>query len=433
MPGLSLVRGLAMAVVFSGLAWPASGQDDDQERGAGYDAIIDSIDLLVDNYAARLARKYDLTDEQNAYTKTLLRERSYEFLDRHEPELRRLVNRLFEVRTGGEMTPEELVEWGQRALPVYEEAKRLVIDGNNDWREILTPAQTKVHDEDLKLMYQSFETTEEQLGQIVAGEMTVEQFRSPQRSQRRPARTRPNRPPPSRREPPAAGEPPLPDEPPPPPPPEGPTRLSPLEGSGKAEPRAPKQPGAKTPSRVTRHEPPGRSPRQVTQPRTGPLEGESELQTSRRRESRRAEVPAKAASAKSEGAWEKYVREFIEKYELNDEQAQKAHAVLEDCESQRDRYLRGHTEQIEQLDKQIEELKKSKDKNKAKSLSALTERRTKLMEPIDQIFEQRLKPRLERLPTRAQIRAAEAASKRSATKKPSKRTEKEDSAGEEGD
>jgi hypothetical protein len=428
MPGSSFLRGLALAVVLSGLAWPASAQSDDDERGAGYDAIIDSIDLLVDNYATRLARKYDLTEEQNAYTKSLLRERSYEFLDKHEPELRSLVNRLFEVRMGGEMTPEELVEWGQRTRPVYEEAKRLVVDGNNEWREILTPEQKKIHDEDLKLMYQSFETTEEQLTQIASGEMTVEQFRSPQRSHRRPTRPRPNRPPPSRREPPALEEPPPPDEPPPPPPGE-PTRLSPVERSRTAEPRSPKPGDRATPSRVTRHEPAGKPPgRQLTRPET------AEPGAPERRESRRAEVPGKAGRTEPEGAWEKYVREFIERYKLNDEQAQKAHTVLEDCASQRDRYLRGNKEQIEQVEKQIEELKKSKNKNKAKSLAALTERRNKLTAPIDQIFEQRLKPRLERLPTRAQRRAAEAATRKPATKKPPKaEEEKKDSRGRKDD
>ena len=153
-----------------------------------------------------------------------------------------------------------------------------------------------------------------------------------------------------------------------------------------------------------------------------------------RRASRRAEVPAKAGRTEPEGAWEKYVREFIERYKLNDEQTQKAHAVLEDCVSQRDRYLRGNKEQIEQLDQQIAELKKSKNKDKAKSLAALTERRNKLTAPIDQIFEERLKPRLERLPTRAQRRAAEAATRKPATKKPSKtKEEKNDSRGRKDD
>jgi hypothetical protein len=420
MPGSSLLRVWALGVIFSGLAWPALAQSDDQERGAGYNAIIDNIDLLVDNYTRFLVRKYDLTEEQNAYTKSLLRERSYEFLDQHEDELRALVDQMFDVRTGGEMTPQELIEWGQRVKPIYEEAKRLVIEGNNEWRDILTEEQKKIHDDDLKLMYQSFETTEDQLKRIVSGEMTVEEFRSPQ-APHRASRPRPPRHPASRREPPLAQE--------PPPPPDEPTRLGPSASDVKAEPRAPVEPTSQSKARVVQPKGAREPPSRAVQPRTERGKDESERSTSTPHEPRPERGPAKATGEVPEGAWEKYVREFIEKYKLNDEQAQKANTVLEDCKSQRDRYLRGRQEQIEQLDKQIEELKNSKDKNKATHLAKLTDTRKKLMEPIDQIFEQQLKPRLERLPTRAQRRAAEAAAKKTRTKKPSKGSEKKDSTG----
>ena len=194
MPGSLLCRVLALGAVFCFLAGPAPAQTDEREHTTGYNAIIDNMDLLVDNYAKFLARKYDLTEEQDEYTKFLLRERAFQFLDSHEGNLRELVDRLFDARTGGEMAPEQLIAWGRQAGPIYDEAKKLIIAGNDEWREILTPEQQEIHDEDLKLMYQSFETTEEQLGRIVSGEMTVEEFRSPQRG-RRSARSRTHEPP----------------------------------------------------------------------------------------------------------------------------------------------------------------------------------------------------------------------------------------------
>ncbi|MBU0639344.1 MAG: hypothetical protein KKB50_10810, partial [Planctomycetes bacterium] len=145
MPGSLLFRVLALGAVFGVLAWPARAQTDEQEHSTGYNAIIDNIDLLVDNYARFLVRKYDLTEEQDEYTKFLLRERAYQFLDGHEGSLRELVDRLFDVRTGGEITPEELIEWGRQARPIYDEAKKLIIAGNEEWREILTPEQQKTH------------------------------------------------------------------------------------------------------------------------------------------------------------------------------------------------------------------------------------------------------------------------------------------------
>lgn len=166
----------------------ARAQSDNPQRTAGYSAILDNLDLLVDNYAGFLARKYDLTPEQDEYTRHLLRERADEFFSKHQENLRGLIDRLFDVRSGGQMTQQELIEWGREVQPIYDDAKQVIIEGNNEWREILTDDQKKIHDEDLRMMYESFDSTEEKLGRILSGEMTVDEFRSPQRS--RPSSTR---------------------------------------------------------------------------------------------------------------------------------------------------------------------------------------------------------------------------------------------------
>jgi len=402
MPGCVRVRYFVLGLASCALAAAAFAQSDDRDRSVGYSAIIDNIDLLIDRYADVLARKYDLTEEQDEYTKILLRERSYEFFDQHEDQLRDLVDRLFEVRTGGEMSPDELLRWGQRAQPIYEAAKQIIIDGNNDWREILTSEQKKTHDEDLKLMYQSFETTEDQLSRIISGEMTVEEFRSPQRSRRRSSRPTPA------------------DEAAVAPEPESDrAQPSPQSTARKLPPGEPRpEPAAgQSNTRATRSDQRRAAPRAADRrtTRTPGARGSGEARPGAARTTR---TTRKADAAKSESQWEKYVREFIEKYQLNDEQSQKATAVLEDCQSQADRYLRGRKAQLEKIDAQMETLKGSKSKDKAKSIAALTEKRKKIMAPIDQIFEQQLKPRLERLPTRAQRQAAKLAARKPATKKP---------------
>ena len=409
-----LLRGLAFGVVCAGIASPALAQSEEQKTATGYNAIIDNIDLLVDTYARTLARKYDLTGEQDEYTKFLLRERAYEFLDQHEGNLRGLIDQLFDVRTGGEMTQEELIEWGERFAPLYDEAKKLITEGNEEWREILTPEQQKIHDEDLKLMYQSFETTEEQLERIASGEMTVEEFRSPQRG-RRASRSRTNRPPAH-------------SEAPPPPPPERPdvVRPGPQDQSSDKPRLTPR--GSKPPARLADRAAKQEGTRTVrpepdkTRPRAqkGPERPDRAGGESKRGPSADKRDAGGKGGKDFESAWEKYVREFIAKYKLNDEQTQKANAVLEDCEAQAKRYMIGRREQIEKFDKQIEALRKSKDKSKSKGLSELNEKREKLIEPIERIFDEQLKPRLERLPTRAQRRAAEAAAKQKPTEKKGK-------------
>jgi hypothetical protein len=411
----------ALSITLCGLASPALAQSDDRESSTGYTAILDNIDLLVDNYARFLARKYDLTEEQDDYTKYLLRERSYEFLDKHEGELRGTIDRLFDVRTGGEMTPEELIEWGQRVKPVYEEAKKLIVDGNDEWREILTPEQKKIHDQDVKLMYQSFETTEDQLGRILTGEMTVEEFRSP-KQKRRTSSTK-TKPRPSRDEPPLTND--MANNRPPPPEPGEPRRISPRD------PRDPTRAVREAGGDVVR--PAGeRRPTKTAERRREGREPAAEPRSARTSSARPKPRVTNATSQKGfESQWEKYVREFVAKYKLNDEQTQKANAVLDDCKEQANRYLQGRKGQIELYDRQLETLKKSKDKNKSKKTAELTTKRKKLMEPIDQIFEKQLKPRLERLPTRAQRRQAEAAAKKPGTKgKPPKQSPKKPSRGD---
>jgi hypothetical protein len=404
MRGSSVARFLAFVVLLPGLASTAVAQDDHPDNATGYDAIVNNLDMLIDNYARFLGRKYDLTEEQEQYSSALIRERAYEFVERHDENLRELVGRLFDVRTGGEMTQEELVEWGRRVKPIYEDAKKIVEDGNNDWREMLTPEQKTIHDEDLKLMHESFQTTDDRIARIVSGEMTVEEFRSPQRkrsSQPTPAR-------PARRGP---------SEPPPP---VAQDTTGPYEPEPTAKPAAPR-PGAaakRQPGKAGLKEQrsAGGVPRRTTgtsgRPRVEKPERQRAPGEGKPGQPQRGSGTAKPDQPKFISEWEKYVRAFIEKYQLDDEQAQKANAVLEDCKSQAHRYLRGRKVQIEQLDQQIAELKLAKVKDKSKRLSELNGQRSKLMEPIDRIFDNQLKPRLERLPTRAQRRAAEAAAKK---------------------
>ncbi len=382
--------GLLAAALTSLLVVPALAQQTAERKttGSGYAAIFDNIDLLIDNYARFVARKYNLTDEQYEFTAELIRERAYEFLDKHEDELRTLVDRLFEVRSGGEMTQQELIEWGKQVLPIYNEAKKIIVESNNEWREILTPEQRKIHDKDLELMYQSFETTEEQLNRIVSGQMTVDEFRNPRR--RRSVARKPRN---GRQMTPRTSE----------------QKEKEIETPAPSrEPRAIHEP--------VRPIPPNRAARQAEQQR------EAQPPSPDRRTTRpnpttppkpkRTPRPARTASrggSDFESQWDKYVEDFIARYKLDSTQQQKAHTILKECKAQAHRYLKGKKSLIERLDKQAEQLKKSKDKDKRKKLAEIEAQKRKLREPIDRIFERQLKPRLERLPTRAQRKAAQQA------------------------
>lgn len=100
-----------------------------------------------------------------------------------------------------------------------------------------------------------------------------------------------------------------------------------------------------------------------------------------------------------ESLWEAYTRKFIEKYKLNDDQTQKALAILKDCQDRGKAHLDGHRDEFAKYD----ELLKKTGQGENPDLQAM---RDKLIKPLEDIFEQRLVPRLDKLPTRAQRKAA---------------------------
>lgn len=456
----------------------APGFSDDQTKEKGRWAGLLNVNVMVETYTQFLVRRYDLTEEQGAYTKQLLTQRAADFMSAHGDEVNSLMEGLFDARAGGDITQDELVAWGQRAMPIFEEAKRLIVAGNDEWRNILSDEQKRIHDEDLVQMNENFAHTHAQLDRIVTGEMTVDEFRKPQRNSstgRRPGagaraggrnrRATGATPPAAPPAPQAEGAVPVPSDPdrevpqPAESSPDGDapeavvnTKVTPpgLDSSRGDAPRdvpAPEPGGAPPPAedRPVLEPPPGAA---AVQPPRTPQPDDAREREMEGRDDRpeqpepaitprpRPEAPGQPngeisrpgggrrdkdagggkTKAEPESRWEQYTREFIERYKLDPGQTQKALDILKDCKEQAASVLRSKAAQIEALDKRIEALKGATGgdaKERGKAMTELTETRGKLVEPLDRIFEKQLKPRLEKLPTRAQRQAAEAAKAKS--------------------
>ncbi len=115
------------------------------------------------------------------------------------------------------------------------------------------------------------------------------------------------------------------------------------------------------------------------------------------------------------GLWERYVRQFIERYRLDKEQADRAWAIFLECRRRADEYIQRRRDRFTELISQVLAARKAGQNEKAEELASQVQR---LREPIDRIFEESLKPRLEKLPTRAQRAAAEAAPASQAAQRP---------------
>ena len=254
------------------------------------------------------------------------------FLAQHYDELGGLVDRLFEVRSGGEMTQDELVEWGRRVHPIYEDAKTVIVEANAAWREILTDEQRAIHDEDLRLMTESFATTEDQLRRIITGQMTVDEFRNPPRP-RRSSRTDVARAPSS-----VDGT-----------APGGTTPTVAADRSSGRRTTAPTGANRTTAAnRSGRRDPIGRSVRH--DPRSA--DGEPAVAGEPGGRGRVPSKPGGDSDKVVETKWQAYVRQFIEKYKLlNDDQVERANKILKSCEEQAERYARSRQAEIDRLDR----------------------------------------------------------------------------------
>jgi len=112
---------------------------------------------MMEDAVSQIARRYNLNPAQENYTRILLRKRTLAFLGENETEVRQLLKESIDFRLGLKSpTPEALKDWAMRAMPIYQAAQETILSGNEEWREILTEDQKKVHDSDLSLMKTNF-------------------------------------------------------------------------------------------------------------------------------------------------------------------------------------------------------------------------------------------------------------------------------------
>lgn len=100
--------------------------------------------------------------------------------------------------------------------------------------------------------------------------------------------------------------------------------------------------------------------------------------------------------------WEKYTREFIERHRLDKDQSASAWRILRSCQEQRTRYLRSRRDRMDALEVQLRNRKSTEDGERL--LRELAE----IRKPVERIFEEQLKPRLDALLTRRQREQAHA-------------------------
>jgi hypothetical protein len=117
-----------------------------------------------------LARRYNLNEEQKAYTSDMMTTRVNRFIEAHQEEVWPLMrDMLLFQQSGSAPDPETAKRIGPTALKIVEAAKGEIYSSNEEWREILTEEQKKVHDWDMREMRRTFEVMEGNLQSWASG------------------------------------------------------------------------------------------------------------------------------------------------------------------------------------------------------------------------------------------------------------------------
>lgn len=153
-----------------------AGRRESQTAAAG-SPLFWNAEQIMQPIVGQIARQYNLTEQQEKYTRLLMTQRVKGFLEEHEPEVRSLMAEYWQYQFSGELPPTSAVEeFGRRARPLLAAVHKEVVDGNMQWREILNDQQRETHDRDLKAIDEAFKKLDEQFERWSRGEVRPTDF-----------------------------------------------------------------------------------------------------------------------------------------------------------------------------------------------------------------------------------------------------------------
>jgi hypothetical protein len=120
---------------------------------------------------------------------------------------------------------------------------------------------------------------------------------------------------------------------------------------------------------------------------------------------RPASAAVREASKSFESEWEAYTRRFIKEYRLDAEQARKAWRICRNCEGLGRAYVQEHRAEFDEWQTRKDALAAAAADEQAKQKDTVDRRRADLLAPVQRIFEERLKPDLDKLPNDRQREA----------------------------
>ena len=127
--------GLCGSPILAQAPEPPAKQSDEPPTAKTHpnDPMIWNVDAMVEDAILQIARRYNLNKAQEEYTRLLLTQRVRVFLKIHEDDVRQLLKESIDFRTGLKpATPEAIMDWAERAMPVYDAAREAILGGNKE-------------------------------------------------------------------------------------------------------------------------------------------------------------------------------------------------------------------------------------------------------------------------------------------------------------
>ncbi len=347
---------LALAVLL-GPATVALAQDDAQGG-----AKMWNINVMVDKAAEGIIKRYKLNDQQADFTRKMMSRRVDNLLRKHEDKVRKLFGEAFAMRAMGKPPSKEAIQsWAERAMPVYKDARKEILAGNEEWAKVLTPEQKKIHKLDLKMMEVDFKNYEDRLQRWAQGGFDPDKdwIQHRNRGRQKIARNR--------------------------------KQKQEQVAKDDTQNRFKKRLAEANEQKVLTTPPPPNS--------RGPMTiGQKKAQT-----------PDQTASGRTVRQdpldyWDGYVNDFCRKYRLDSGQVRQAKAILKDLRTQANQHRESHKEEYEQIRAELRRLRGSPDAGEATARA--NARLAELDAAINVLFEE-LKGRLNNIPTSAQMSRVE--------------------------
>lgn len=163
-------------IAFAVVALPCVGDESDkpaqpESKEVNKNRSAATIERIMDQAVRNIGRRYNLNAAQLEKTDAIMRQGVREFLHKHEGEVWPAIRDIL-TSPSGPTDPEAAKRIGKIGGPLVELAKQAILDGNAEWRLILTPEQKRTHDFDLKEMNKQFEQIEKNFADWTEGKTT---------------------------------------------------------------------------------------------------------------------------------------------------------------------------------------------------------------------------------------------------------------------